>query len=129
MKLRYLILALLSLMTATTLTAQTMTATAVAAKAKTARSVYRDVRSRNIHRAATTVMNDKDISSRVKIDKDLQSRLADPQLVTNLRHAPAELRKNPVAFAKKNEKTLRELKKHRPKWLGGKSKKRTAHKK
>ena len=90
MKLRYLMLALLTLTTATALTAQTMTASNVAAKTRTARNVIKDVRNK-------------------KID--------------------AEIRRNPMAFATKHEKTVRELKKHRPKWLGGKSKKRTTRKK
>ena len=129
MKLRYLMLALLTLTTATALTAQTMTASNVAAKTRTARNVIKDVRNKNIGNATTTVLADRDVARHVKIDKDLQSRVTDPKFVTDLRKAPAEIRRNPMAFATKHEKTVRELKKHRPKWLGGKSKKRTTRKK
>lgn len=128
MKLRYLMLALLSMLTATALTAQTMTASNVAAKTRTARSVIKDVRNKNVGRASSTVLADKDVARYVKVDKDLHSRVTDPKFVSDLRKAPAQIRKNPVAFAKKHEKTMRDLKKHRPKWLGGKGKKRTTKK-
>lgn len=121
-------LALLTLTTATALTAQTMTASNVAAKTRAARSVIKDVRGRNIDRAARTVLADRDVARHVKVDKDLQTRLTDPKLVTNLRKAPAEIRRNPVAFANKHEKTVRDLKKHRPRWLLGGARKRTASK-
>jgi hypothetical protein len=129
MKLRYLIFALLTLMTATAIPAQTMTATTAAAKAKKARSVYRDLRSRKVHKAATTVLTDKDVSRHIRMDKDVQSRLTDPNLVSNLRKAKAEVRRDPVGFAEKNAQKVRDLKKHRPKWLFQKHKKRSSRKK
>jgi hypothetical protein len=129
MKLRYLFFALLTLSTATALTAQTMTATTVAAKAKTARSVYKDLRNRKVQKATTTVLKDKDVSRHLNLDKNFQDKLADPKLASNLRKAKTEMRKDPVSFAEKNGKDLRKAYKNRPKWLFNKHKKRSSRKK
>lgn len=130
MKLRYIFLALLTItITCATLSAQTMSATALASKGRTARSVYNDIRHKKIQRAATTVLADRDVRRHIKIDKDLQDRLSSPTLVSNLQKAPSEFRKDPVTFAEKHQKTLREFKKYRPKWLRHKSKRRVVAKK
>jgi hypothetical protein len=129
MKLRYLFVALLTLSTATALTAQTMTATTVAAKAKTARSVYNDLRKRKVQKATTTVLNDKDVSRHLNLNKEVQNKLADPQLASSLRKAKADIRKDPVSFAEKNGTELRKHYKNRPKWLFNKNKKRNSRKK
>jgi hypothetical protein len=124
MKLRYLFLALFTLSTATALTAQTMTATTVAAKAKTARSVYNDLRKRKVQKATTTILNDKDVSRNLNLNKEVQNKLADPQLASSLRKAKAEIRKDPVTFAEKNGAELRKHYKNRPKWLFNKKRSR-----
>ena len=129
MKLRYLFFALFSLATAATISAQTVSATTINNKAKTAKSVYNDLRGRKFQKATATVLADRDVNKYAKVNKDLQAKLADPKLVSNLRNAPAAVRKDPVSFAQKNAKTLRDLKKHRPKWLHRKSKKHVAAKK
>lgn len=129
MKLRYLTLALLTLMTTTVLNAQSRTATTVTAKAKTARSVASDVRNRKVQKAARTVLNDKDVSRHVKVDKSLQAKLTDPQLASNLRKAKTEARRDPITFAEKNAQELRKYKERRPKWLFKKANKRASRKK
>ena len=78
MKLRYFLLAMLA-MTATTLSAQTMTTASWASKARSARSVANDLRQKKVQKATTTVLKDKDVRSRIKLDKDLEPTLLQAQ--------------------------------------------------
>ena len=61
MKLRKMLLALVLLSVATTLSAQTMTAAAMATKAKTVRSAANDLRHKKVQRTAATILKDKDV--------------------------------------------------------------------
>jgi hypothetical protein len=129
MKLRYVFLALLTLTTAATLSAQTMTTAAWASKAKSARSVANDLRHKKVQKAAATVLKDKDVQSRTHIDKALQDKITETKLKSAMSQTKADVRRDPVAFGTKSAKEIRKYKKHTPKWLRHKSKKRAPNKK
>ena len=128
MKLRYFFLALLTLTTAATLSAQTMTTAAWASKARTGRSVANDLRHKKVQKAAATVLKDKDVQSRTHIDKALQDKITETKLKSAMSQARADVRKDPVGFGEKSAKELRKYKKHTPKWLRHKTKKRVTKK-
>ena len=129
MKKLYMLIALLLPLTATVATAQTVTTNTLTTKTKEARSVYNDIRGRRVHRAATTVLADKDVQRHVRMDKNLQDRLTNPNTVTDLRTASRDIRRNPVKFVDAHEKDIRDLQKHRPKWFRKKTRRHTATKK
>lgn len=129
MKKLYMLLALLLPLTATVATAQTVTTSTLTTKAKSARSVYNDVRGRRLHRAANTVLTDRDVKRHVTMDKSLQDRLTNPNTVTDLRTASRDIRRDPVKFADAHQKDIRDLKKHRNRWFHKKTRRHAATKK
>ena len=129
MKLRNLLFALLITMTATTLSAQTMTATAMASKARAARSVANDLRHKKIQRAASTVLKDKDVQARTRLDAATQQKLTDTNFRSALSKAKTDARKDPVTFGEKAAKEVRKYKKTPRSWFHRKAKKRSTVKK
>jgi hypothetical protein len=129
MKLRNLFIALVLLSSATALSAQTMTATAMASKAKAARSVANDLRHKRVQKATATVLKDKDVQSKLRVDKALQDKATNTNFKNDCKKAKADAKKDPVAFGEKSARDLKKYRKNGPKWMHRKSKKRSTHKK
>lgn len=123
-----MLIALVLLTSATALSAQTMTATALASKAKTTRSVVNDLRHRRVQKAAGTALKDKDVQSRVHMDKALQDKLTTTNFKSSYKKAKADAKKDPITFADKSAREIRKHKKYFPKWMLRKTKKRSTQK-
>lgn len=126
MKIRYtVVIALLSFMTASAVVAQTPSAGTLATKARTARSVANDLRTGKVQKATATTLKDKDVQRYVKLDKELQDKMLDPNMKRKLADAKREAKRDPVTFGEKQAREISKYKKYRPWWLGGSRKRST----
>lgn len=117
MKLRILFTGLLLTVLSTALIGQTVSAGTVSSTMTTAQNVGRDLKAKKYRSAAGTVLENKEVKNRLKLDKDLKDKALNTNLRTEIRRAKSEFKRDPVKFAEKHKKSYRLLKQHKPKWL------------
>jgi hypothetical protein len=117
MKLRILFTGLLFTVLSSAAFGQTVSASTVSSTVTTAQNVGRDLKAKKYKSAATTVLDNKEVKNRLKVDKDLKDKALNTNLRTEIRRAKTEFKRNPVQFAEKHKKSFRLLNKYRPKWL------------
>lgn len=100
MKRFYLLLSILALLTSSTLVAQTASTVATTENYRAAQSVARDLKSKKYDKAAGTVLSNREVKRRTKMNDREIALAKDP------RGAASQVKKDPVSFAQKHKSSF-----------------------
>lgn len=101
MKLHYHLIALATVAITTTASAQTLASVDWTSKSAAAKKAATELKKKQYQKAATTVLTDKDVAKRVKLDAKTRDKLTSTNPKTALHTAKTQLKKDPVAYGNK----------------------------